>query len=142
MSLRKCSPMLSSGIALYIYARLARRIFLDEVARGAGREVGPAVGKRIVEAMEYVRRWIKRMAQPSPVLKPKPRPRAGYQRELTENPRRRRAVGSATSSVRIRTCSLRVPQSWDHKRARPRDVLCSVFARGLKKGAYMRGMSR
>lgn len=58
------------GIAIYISTRTAR-IFFDEVARGAGKKVGPAVGKHIVEALEYVRRWIKRMEHTSPALKPK-----------------------------------------------------------------------
>jgi len=48
------------GIAIYIFSRPAR-IFLDEVARGAGKKVGPAVGEEIVAIIKYVRRWIGRM---------------------------------------------------------------------------------
>jgi hypothetical protein len=49
------------GIAIYIYTR-PLRIFLDEVARGAGKKVGPELGNQVIAIMRYVQRWIKRMA--------------------------------------------------------------------------------
>ena len=48
------------GIAIYIWSRPAR-IFLDEVAREAGKKVGPEVGKQAVAAVKYVQRWVKQM---------------------------------------------------------------------------------
>jgi hypothetical protein len=49
------------GIAIYLWSRPAR-IFLDEVAREAGKKVGPEVGRQAVAAMKYVERWVKRMS--------------------------------------------------------------------------------
>jgi len=48
------------GIAIYISSRPVR-IFLEEVARGAGKKIGPEVGRQAVAAMRYVQRWVKRM---------------------------------------------------------------------------------
>ena len=63
------------GIAIYIWSRPAR-IFLDEVAREAGKKVGPEIGRQAVAAMKYVQRWVKKMGDRVSRQSRKPTPRA------------------------------------------------------------------
>ena len=63
------------GIAIYIWSRPAR-IFLDEVAREAGKRVGPEVGRQAVAATKYEERWAKRMSDRVAGRSRKPRPKA------------------------------------------------------------------
>ena len=62
------------GIAIYLWSRPAR-IFLDEVAREAGKKVGPEVGRQAVAAMKYVERWVNRMSDRAAGWNRKSRPK-------------------------------------------------------------------
>lgn len=57
------------GIQIYIFSRPAR-IFLEETAREAAKEVGPVIGRQIVEMMEHVKKWLKRLAHGAPKKQP------------------------------------------------------------------------
>ena len=72
------------GIAIYIWSRPAR-IFLDEVARGAGKKAGPEVGRQAVAAMKYVERWLKRMSDRVAGRNRKSRPKALPTGKLKKN---------------------------------------------------------
>jgi len=69
------------GIAIYIWSRPAR-IFLDEVAREAGKKVGPEVGRQAVAAMKYVQRWVNQMGDRAFAQNRKPTPRTLTTRKL------------------------------------------------------------
>jgi hypothetical protein len=71
------------GIQIYLYTRPAQ-IFLEDVARAAGKKVGDAGGDRMVEIMEYVGSWIKRMVHTLPAESP-------------GSPRKRLRQGAASS---------------------------------------------
>ncbi len=69
------------GIAIYIWSRPAR-IFLDEVAREAGKKVGPEVGRQAAAAMRYVQRWVNQLGDRAFPRNRKPTPRTLTTRKL------------------------------------------------------------
>ncbi len=82
------------GIAIYLWSRPAR-IFLDEVAREAGKKVGPEVGRQAVAAMKYVQRWIKRMSDRVSGQKAKPTPKG----LPTGKPKKKRSLRGTAASA-------------------------------------------